>query len=93
MPNKHGRSHNGRGPTTEFRVSMKERLLIERPYCHWCGRQFKGPLSRYRGQKVLFKPTLEHIVALADGGTNDYSNLALACHPCNTQHHKRQESR
>lgn len=80
-----GRSHSGRGPTTDYRVEMKEKLLLERPWCHWCRREFKPPLSRYFNLPQRFKPTLEHIVPLSAGGTNDFSNLALACHPCNTQ--------
>lgn len=32
---------------------------------------------------MLDSLTIEHIIALCLGGTNDPSNIALACNPCN----------
>jgi len=39
--------------------------------CHWCGKS------------VWLEGSLEHVKRIADGGTNNYSNLAWACLPCN----------
>lgn len=30
-------------------------------------------------------PTIDHIVALANGGTNDASNLRVVCNSCNAR--------
>jgi 5-methylcytosine-specific restriction endonuclease McrA len=40
-------------------------------HCCWCG------------IAVWLEGSLEHIKRIADGGTNDYENLAWACVPCN----------
>lgn len=31
------------------------------------------------------KLTIEHLVAVSDGGTHNIKNLVLACKPCNTE--------
>ena len=36
------------------------------------------------GKPVKFnKMTIDHIIPLSQGGTNEFSNLQLACHSCN----------
>lgn len=36
------------------------------------------------GKAVKYKRmTIDHIVPLSQGGTNEYKNLQLACHSCN----------
>lgn len=57
-----------------------EELLAERDgcQCFYCSAIVYGPSSEA-------KPTLEHLVAISDGGNNHLSNLALACEPCNTE--------
>lgn len=36
------------------------------------------------GKPVMYKKmTIDHIVPLSQGGTNDFGNLQLACHSCN----------
>lgn len=36
------------------------------------------------GKPVMYKKmTIDHIVPISQGGTNDFSNLQLACHSCN----------
>jgi len=44
--------------------------------CMYCGKF----LSRNQA-------TIEHIVRLADGGTNNRSNIGVACLKCNTKRH------
>jgi 5-methylcytosine-specific restriction endonuclease McrA len=63
------------------RISRKsvEEMLVERdgPTCWYCG---TADFSANAG-----KPTLEHLLAVADGGSNHLSNLCLACAPCNLE--------
>jgi predicted phage-related endonuclease/5-methylcytosine-specific restriction endonuclease McrA len=51
---------------------LKVKLLNQRGTCRWCGCQL-----------TLNSATFEHVVALDVGGTNDESNIDLACAPCN----------
>lgn len=57
------------------RRQNKRDRLIERDglLCHWCREpfSFQHPM------------TFEHLIPLANGGTNDDDNLVLACAPCN----------
>jgi len=48
--------------------------------CHICG---KKTLKSKRGTSHERAPELEHIVALADGGTHSWSNVACSCRSCN----------
>ena len=50
----------------------KERLLEQYPRCCWCGKTL-----------TMRTATFEHRVPLAVGGTNQLSNLTLACRECN----------
>jgi hypothetical protein len=52
-----------------------QRLVAASAHCYLCGRRFtkRNP------------PTLDHVLAITDPlGTDDRSNLALACRPCNS---------
>lgn len=51
---------------------IKVRLLNRHPHCRWCGKT----LTRHT-------MSIEHVVPLDVGGTNDEHNLALACAGCN----------
>jgi len=42
--------------------------------CYYCKEVF-----------LLDKLTIEHLIALCLGGTNDPNNITLACSPCNNQ--------
>ena len=53
--------------------NQRKKLFVKKPVCHWCGKRFEDP-----GQA-----TLEHIIPLVRGGSNELQNLALACGPCN----------
>jgi len=46
--------------------------------CHYCG-----------AQCAFSELTLDHIVPVADGGSNSLDNLVLACRPCNVRKGKK----
>lgn len=50
--------------------------------CHICGDK---TLKSKRGTTHDRAPELEHIVALANGGTHTWSNVACACRKCNIE--------
>ena len=54
-----------------------KRLIALQKHCHICGKRFtkKRPA------------TIDHVIALANGGTNDRSNIALAHGDCNSGKH------
>lgn len=47
--------------------------------CCWCGVQMQ------RTEHTNTRASIEHVIALAIGGTNDISNLAAACEGCNNK--------
>jgi 5-methylcytosine-specific restriction endonuclease McrA len=50
----------------------RNKLLLLHPHCYWCN--------------VLLTPTtatLDHVIPLSRGGTDDDNNHRLACAPCN----------
>lgn len=49
--------------------------------CCWCGKK-----TELGAENKGNSATLEHIIPVSKGGTNDFENLALACFKCN---HKR----
>jgi 5-methylcytosine-specific restriction endonuclease McrA len=69
---KQGGSHALRDRTAAYR-RLRERLLSDEPLCRYC-------LSTgfIRGATVV-----DHVIALALGGSNDPENLAPACTDCN----------
>lgn len=53
--------------------------------CHWCQRPCDPELSC---NADLF-PTRDHVVRLADGGSNKMDNIVIACRKCNgSRHHE-----
>jgi 5-methylcytosine-specific restriction endonuclease McrA len=50
-------------------IRNRAQILEGNPMCVWCGRQ---PAT-----------TADHVLAVAQGGTNDLENLVPACEPCN----------
>lgn len=48
------------------------RLLSKNPHCRYCGQKLKPKTA-----------TLDHVLPLSRGGSDDPENLVLACHPCN----------
>ena len=55
------------------RFSDAKKAKIRRKYNNRCAQCGNG------GQRL----TIDHVVPLADGGSNDISNLQLLCGPCN----------
>ena len=88
-----GRSLYYRSPFTggkrrvfrRFQPASKMVALIQRDglLCHWCGLQCDPCLS---SNADLF-PTKDHVIRRADGGSNDLSNLVVACRKCNNTRH------
>ena len=50
----------------------RKRLLAISPYCNWCGIRL-----------MIGTATIDHVIPIARGGTNNKGNLVLACQPCN----------
>ena len=58
----------------ERRKKVRSALFLQcNGHCYYCGRKFED----------INKMTLDHIIATANGGTNEISNLALTCLRCN----------
>jgi 5-methylcytosine-specific restriction endonuclease McrA len=74
---------DGIQPSSRIKNASKaRRRLLQRDgnLCHWC----KFPMSFRHALKTCSNfATLEHLVRRRDGGTNDLSNLVLACRKCN----------
>lgn len=65
------------GVNPRQRKSFKRRLLATHgPVCVWCRQQFPPETL-----------TLEHMIPRGEGGPNWFSNLRLACYPCNHGRH------
>lgn len=45
--------------------------------CHWCGEKVKRGVQRADGA------TLDHLKPRSHGGSNELSNLVIACKSCN----------
>ena len=54
-------------------LGVKAKLMRRARMCHWCN----TPLD-------MANATIDHVVPLARGGTNQRDNLVLACRPCNS---------
>lgn len=71
------------GLSSSQRRSMRARLLREKPFCVWCGRDLRKCATDDWQSYPANLPTIEHLKPLSQGGTNEYENLALACSGCN----------
>lgn len=70
--------------------TKKRRVLVERlierdgTTCTWCCRPLvQEPIHPFKDCDDHM--TVEHIIPLVRGGTNDLCNLALACYFCNNE--------
>lgn len=57
-----------RGYNAEYRAN-RQKVLAASLMCYWCG---------------AVATTADHVVALANGGSNDLHNLVSSCAPCNS---------
>lgn len=75
------------------RRNFKSNLSLERLYlkgkgiCYLCGIKCNWDDFSYNGGRVTGPtyPTREHVIALANGGTDTWDNVLLACFKCNTE--------
>ncbi len=73
----------GRAPVARFRIAKSKRFAIYEA-CGWVCQLCMSPVRDDVRQHHPRYPTLDHIVPRAHGGSDDPSNLRLACFQCNT---------
>lgn len=67
-------------PQTYKRKQLIVQLALRDGYiCHYCGIPLVESVSGYNPNGA----SLDHVVAVDNGGTDDLSNLLLACRQCN----------
>lgn len=73
-----------------FVEDVHRQVLYERDHgrCQICGRKVH---RRWTGAYDPLYWTIDHIVALSNGGAHSYDNTQLACHECNTKKGASQE--
>lgn len=49
--------------------------------CHWCKKDMRDDVPEDHPDRV----TLDHVMPISKGGTNDLSNLVAACFACNQE--------
>jgi 5-methylcytosine-specific restriction endonuclease McrA len=66
-------------------------VLLERDgyECCWCGKVCNLNTRPCNDSH----PTVEHVIRRADGGTNKFDNLRVACRRCNNGRHNRKWNR
>ncbi len=69
------RSAHKRAAEGTFSKSDYLKLLERQKKCHICGKRFTK----------ADHPTIDHVVALVNGGAHEASNIALAHHGCNSR--------
>ena len=83
MAQAHRRSHVKRTmPVFKRSLFAKAAREGREPACAWCG----APLASEEA-------TVDHVVALADGGAHQLDNVVLACGPCNAGRPTRAQAR
>lgn len=63
------------------RSKRKQIIARDGAICYWCKEPFT--LLGMRHSQIQYDATLDHIVEVKNGGTNDISNLVLAHRECN----------
>ncbi len=61
-----------------FTAADLEKLIEIQKKCHICGKRFTE----------MKPPTIDHVIAIANGGAHDASNIALAHRTCNVKKQK-----
>lgn len=72
--------HDGKCTSCGCRVMVVRRAIK----AGWVYHQPSGLLVGPRGETVA-AATIEHVIPLGKGGTNDPANLTLYCHGCNNR--------
>jgi len=63
-------------PGTHTLSQIQDLLKRQKHKCYYCFNKFKQ-----RGDRYLYH--IDHVVPISRGGSNDISNIVLACPPCN----------
>lgn len=72
--------------TVEFNKFKEHQFVLQMGKCFYCRLPFLDSFQVVRKGKVIDRiryVEVDHIVALSDGGLNDYSNFVLSCQECN----------
>lgn len=67
------------------RFLAKKRLEYGDLKCYYCGKgNLKEDVNEYAGKRALSRlATIDHFIPRSRGGTDDESNLVVACFKCN----------
>jgi len=60
----------------------------QRGKCHWCGCDMVNAVWSDRDRISGTKCTIDHVIDLTEGGTNELSNCVAACASCNKRRAK-----
>lgn len=72
--NARARRRNVQGKHTVKEI--KDQLKRQKGKCYWCGKKLNKDVD-------VDAPQVDHVIPLARGGTNDISNIVIACAACN----------
>lgn len=77
MKKKRGVSYKMRKGMKAYKRMIKRLSSEQNHRCCYCGKYTDRIFN------LADRPTIEHIIPSCMGGTDDYDNLAMACHKCN----------
>lgn len=65
--------------------TLKEIIQRDGPNCKYCGKPGKTTvfLGKRGGQWLCIEHEIDHVMPLNAGGSNDITNLVVACRSCN----------
>jgi CRISPR/Cas system Type II protein with McrA/HNH and RuvC-like nuclease domain len=66
-----------------LRTHMRVLWDRQRGVCFWCGNPMSQSVKDADGKDADDKATIDHVIPQSAGGSDDLSNLVLACHSCN----------
>ena len=70
--------------TTERNIIRRSLYDKQGGRCRWCNRLMIRPRNgKFRQPLPADAATIDHVIPVTRGGTDDSSNLVLACHACN----------
>jgi len=74
---KHVRRAKARGAKVGERVLLSKLIKRDGMRCNWCGDQTVREIGHQK------KATIDHVIALAEGGEHSMANCVVACWECN----------